>query len=98
MRAWRFPAIVLLVGVLAVLGVIFARLGDGSYDCPGNALQLSRNPLPEDNPPPDGFYADPACNRAARERMKAMPWTVAGSLGAVAASVAFTVGRRRYRR
>lgn len=83
---WSLAAATLLISSLVILSVIFGGLGDGSFDCPGNALELSRHPLPEDNPPPDGFYAAPACNRAALDRMQTLPWVFGGASAAVAAS------------
>jgi hypothetical protein len=85
-----------LLGAVVILDLSFGRLGDGSFECPGNARQLSSSPLPENNPPADGFYAAPVCNSEARDRMQAVPWVLAGTLAAASASVVLPVGLARH--
>jgi hypothetical protein len=94
-RVWPLPAATVVLGAFVILSVPFGRLGDGSFECPGNAWELSRHPLPEDRPPVDGFYAAPACNHAARDRWEAMPWVFGGASAAVIASVVVPLGLNR---
>lgn len=97
---WRLPAVMLTLAVLFVGLFLSLRLGDGSFDCPGNVIQLHRHPLAEASPTPggfEGFDTARACNRAVRDRMADLPLVVTIAAAAVAASILVTLLRRRRR-
>jgi hypothetical protein len=97
---WRLPAVMLTLAVLFVGLFLSLRLGDGSFDCPGNVIHLYRHPLAEASPSPrgfEGFDTARACNRAVRDRMADLPLVATLAAAAVVAAILVAVLRRSRR-